>query len=535
MATLSSTRNMFNFILVLYLLGFFVMMTRWKRAETEDSSHSESYSERQRRDDHFIKLSLLRHSPVDEKASSEAVLNNDVLKVDQKIPILMNNSAKSPETEESSPQGKKNKSRKRGSLKKTVKKTPATNKAKKPHLAPKPSVKDIASVSQTVKKGQSGENPAKAFPKGQVGENKVKTVSKGHTGENLVKVSNKGQAGENPVKASSKGQAADNLVKASDMGQVGENPVKGIQKKSANRRKQFKKKLTSAKEPDERTKWETEQERRRNTLRQACSNHDNYGQQSHISEIIKSHKRSLWPFIVEDKYRLLYTFVSKVGSTNWKRAFLVLKGKYKTVEDVPGQLAHSPLLVKLSSLPEEGIQRRLDNYTNFIFVRHPFARVLSAYRSKFLQPNAAFQKKTGVRIIKMYRQNATKESLATGSDVTFPEFVRYLVNAKVVNFDGHWQPIYKMVLPCAMRFDYIGKLETGENDAKYILQKAKVDHLIHFMETKRNVSHDAAIFEHYYSQIPSADLVKLYKIYEPDFQLFGYEVADNMKTHFKWV
>ncbi|XP_038069143.1 carbohydrate sulfotransferase 11-like [Patiria miniata] len=466
MATLSSTRNMFNFVLVLYLLGFITMVTRWRKVEFED----DSITQRDHDGDHF-KSSTLQHSLVDVKESSEAVKQNNVLKIERKMPILNKDiSLESEEILDKQREPVENRSLKE----KRLKQKPAFKKGKRsvnetpPHSVAKASIKGNASTNQTATKRRT---------------------------EKI--------------------------------------PVVGKEKKLTTRSKQAKKKTTLNNNADKKTLWQTEQTRRRNTLHQVCSRYDNYGQQRDVSEIIKKHKRSFWPFIVEDKYRLLYTFVSKVGSTNWKSAFLVLKGKYKSVEDVPGRFAHSPSLIKLSTLPEEGIKRRLDNYTNFIFVRHPFARVLSAYRSKFLQPNLAFQKSTGVRIIKMYRQNATKESLATGKDVSFPEFIRYIVNAKTINFDGHWQPIYKMVLPCAVRFDYIGKLETGEEDAKYILKETKVDHLVHFMTTKRNVSHDAAIFNHYYSQIPNKDLVKLYKVYQPDFQLFGYEVPDTMKTLLK--
>ena len=276
---------------------------------------------------------------------------------------------------------------------------------------------------------------------------------------------------------------------------------------------------------DPKTRWKAVQAKRRASLRMACERLDNV-EHRNISQMIKTSKRSFWPFIVEDRYRLLYTYISKVASTNWKSAFLVLQGKYKKVEDVPGRSAHAQSLVKLSSLPDKDIKQRLDKYTNFIFVRHPFARVLSAYRSKFLQPNKSFQKHAGVRIIKAYRPNATEEALKTGSDVTFPEFVRYLANSKFIHFDGHWQPIYKMVLPCTVRFDFIGKLETGEEDGRYILEETHVDHLVHFMDTQRNASHDDSIFNHFYSQVPRGDLVKLYKVYEPDFQLFGYQIPD---------
>lgn len=283
------------------------------------------------------------------------------------------------------------------------------------------------------------------------------------------------------------------------------------------------------------TKWEALQEQRRSQLQQACRKLANRPpfDQSNITDITRTNKRLLWPFIVNDKHKLLYCYISKVGSTHWKMAFLVLQGKYKTVEDVPGSRAHDPSLKKLSSYKTvEDIAERLDNYTTFIFVRDPFARVISGYRSKLLQNNKQYHKTIGKLIVKRYRKNPTKESLEGGHDVTFPEFVKFLTDAKTKNLDGHFKPMFQMVLPCSVHFDYIGKLETAEEDATYILQNTHVDHLIHFKQTQRNVSHDQATFDRYFSDVPRQDVKRLYEMYYPDFVLFGYELPDYMKS---WV
>ena len=213
-------------------------------------------------------------------------------------------------------------------------------------------------------------------------------------------------------------------------------------------------------------------------------------------------------------------------------AFLVLQGKYKRVEDVPDKRAHDPSLKKLNSYPSPTeITHRLKDYTVFIFVRDPFARIISGYRSKLEQNNPSYHKSVGRTCIKRYRKNATEEELK-GHDVTFPEFVKYLTDPRTKSLDGHFKPMYQMVLPCSVRFDYIGKLETAEEDAKYILQNTHVDHLIHFKQTQRNVSHDQATFDRYFAQVPHQDIKKLYEMYDPDFALFGYELPEYMK---KWV
>lgn len=276
--------------------------------------------------------------------------------------------------------------------------------------------------------------------------------------------------------------------------------------------------------------WDEVQAARKKVLWNVCRKQPELN--VNMTWIIHEHKRWLWPFIYNDKHRLIYCYVSKIASTNWKSAFLVLMGKYKRVEDVRGSRAHDPSLPKLSKLQPEEIEWRLKNYTKFLFVRDPLSRALSGYRSKFLQPNKAFQRGIGRRIIQMYRPNPNPESLKTGKDVTFPEFASYLSNAKPAKMDGHWKPIHDMVLPCGVHFDYIGKLETGHRDSVEILKRAHVDDIIYFKESTRNVSHDNGVFNSFYDQLKPHHVKGLYKQYELDFKLFDYTLPRHMR---EWV
>ncbi|XP_041472615.1 carbohydrate sulfotransferase 11-like [Lytechinus variegatus] len=274
--------------------------------------------------------------------------------------------------------------------------------------------------------------------------------------------------------------------------------------------------------------WLERQALRQQLLRDECSK--NPSLKLNLTHIINNKKGLLWPYIVDDKYRIMYGFISKVGSTHWKSAFLVLKGKFKTVEEIPGWRAHDPSLKKLGEYSPEEIKYRLNsNYTTFMFVRDPLARILSAYRNKLEEDNKVFQKSYGRRIIERYRDNPSKEELETGVGVTFAEFVRFITDKEAKNnMDGHWKPIYQMVLPCNMHYDYIGKLETGKEDSKNILRYLKIDHLVHFKESTRNTSNTEEIFTKYYKTISKEYLLKLYEMYAPDFKLFGYSMNEDL-------
>ena len=163
------------------------------------------------------------------------------------------------------------------------------------------------------------------------------------------------------------------------------------------------------------------------------------------------------------------------------------------------------------------------NYSSFLFVRNPFTRLVSAYRNK-LNPGRIYdQIATGRRIVRLFRSNATKQSLQYGNDTTFPEFIKFIIYLHYKNelMDEHWRPQYSLSLPCVVPYTFIGKMETMATDVKYVLRNLY----------KVNASDFTSIIDHhptttntseYFSQIPGRHLSTLKQIYKLDFQLFGY-------------
>lgn len=95
--------------------------------------------------------------------------------------------------------------------------------------------------------------------------------------------------------------------------------------------------------------------------------------------------------IVDRDHKLLYCSVPKVASTTWKRILLIMiKRACIGVEHcdplkIPASLAHSAgIFEKFNSLSAADRQVVLSEYTRFIIVRHPFERLLSAYRYDFI-------------------------------------------------------------------------------------------------------------------------------------------------------
>ena len=166
---------------------------------------------------------------------------------------------------------------------------------------------------------------------------------------------------------------------------------------------------------------------------------------------------------------------------------------------------------------------------NFVTVRHPFERILSAYRDKFfLNGNAKYEhekverwyKNHGEAILKKYRKEEPREKKYFKAP-TFREFVEYLVELPLAKFDDHWKPMYMQCLPCHIQYHVIARLESLERDSAYILQSIGVTSRLPVSHTTQGNSSNNLVTS-YYSQIDSNLLDKLYSLYKYDFLLFNF-------------
>lgn len=222
-----------------------------------------------------------------------------------------------------------------------------------------------------------------------------------------------------------------------------------------------------------------------------------------------------------------------MASTNLGKIFAILGGLFNGTNpnlihppDIHGK--YNTLHRHLDSLPLQQVLRRLNTYFKFVFVRDPFERLLSAYRNKFLKPPSSSFEYLSRKLVKVYRTNTTQRG-----GVTFEEFIKYLVDpARIVPTNSHWQPFYELCRPCEMKYDFVGKLSSFNEDTRYILETNNLQKLVEFprMPDSSHTMHKTdTLLRSYYSAIPKELLQKLYNVYYPDYVLFDFTVPPVIK------
>ncbi|KAJ7384296.1 hypothetical protein OS493_022933 [Desmophyllum pertusum] len=183
----------------------------------------------------------------------------------------------------------------------------------------------------------------------------------------------------------------------------------------------------------------------------------------------------------------------------------------------------------------------VETYFKFTFVREPFEHLLSAYKDKFVYTRS-FDRKLlelhGREILKNFRPNATQRALEELNDITFREFIEYLVtkgsNSGPQGMDRHWDIHVYSCCMCDVKYDFIGHYETLEQDLADFITAAglsgKDAKRYAAVKMKISPSGTASQLLEYYSQVPLEWIDTLGRIYKANFQMFGYNFPGPLKS-----
>ncbi|XP_070499217.1 carbohydrate sulfotransferase 11 [Chironomus tepperi] len=266
------------------------------------------------------------------------------------------------------------------------------------------------------------------------------------------------------------------------------------------------------------------------------------------------HKPNSWEFLISKKYHLVWCNVFKAASTSWMYNFNLMAG-------YPEQFLQKSQMVPLSlarkKYPRPSVKElneALNISTSFLITRHPFERLLSAYRDKlqYALPHT-FHQKLGNMIVRKFRKpvsyergdnthhplmnNAHSYLQAKAKKVgtrwpTFSEFVEFLLfeAAHDADLDMHWQPITNFCTPCQVHFDLILKFETLDEDQRYLIEKAGLTGIIkpeHRNSGKGKNTNE--ILMSFYAQLTKSQVKGLYNVFRHDFELFDYSPDEFIK------
>ncbi len=258
------------------------------------------------------------------------------------------------------------------------------------------------------------------------------------------------------------------------------------------------------------------------TLHEGCRRYPNL-----TSSFPSSDKPLYWRLLADDKHHVLYCVIPKAGCTSFKTMMVNQTQRLlpnTTIRVHDSRKLHSVGLAYLSAYRTRGIRRRLKTYTKVIVVRHPFDRLLSAYKDKFVSHRIFSRVYLRLIAETIGLDHVTHNGRIMISLEQFLDLVRRGHDGGFRN--RHWLPYTELCHPCHIQYDHILKLETLESDSKNVLslflnqdrQPVTLPHL----NGQRSASGKLQIASDTFRELDPALVKSIVEIYQGDFDLFGY-------------
>jgi len=177
--------------------------------------------------------------------------------------------------------------------------------------------------------------------------------------------------------------------------------------------------------------------------------------------------------------------------------------------------------LRLTNFSTEEIVEMLTSpdWFRFCFVRNPYYRLFSAYKSKV--GNTWEQQYVWLQDEIRQRFDYPVRDGRPAGIVAFRDFVRFIRDAEEpVRRDGHWNLQTNVLMPQAIEYDFVGRFESFTRDFERVLRQLDVPaEIVATASEVRNPTtqiHHAAAYDG-----ELADCV--YEMYEADFERFGYD------------
>jgi len=259
-------------------------------------------------------------------------------------------------------------------------------------------------------------------------------------------------------------------------------------------------------------------------------------------------KTSHHQFFLQKEHGLLWCKVPKAASTSWLHAFLQLTNVPESqIPEDNGLGLHGFLRDKYPLQSKNLLKQFLPMAIKFLVVRHPFQRVVSAYTDKLESYSRDIKYRGGYyyamygadivqKLRPKYQEKFPKNPLFMRKEPSFVEFVEYLIETPISQYDEHWKPQFMLCPPCNFRFDVIVKMETFERDTNFILSQRDLTDVISLSKKHSSVSNsgksDASTknkSKELFSQLSKNMVKALHEKYRVDFDMFEYDVNEYLE------
>ena len=239
--------------------------------------------------------------------------------------------------------------------------------------------------------------------------------------------------------------------------------------------------------------------------------------------------------MLDETHKLIYCVIPKNGCTSMKMLLKETSHEPKAMTaDIHnlvqmGKLAGLPMM---KHLPITNIKQKLESkeYLKFLIVRHPFDRLLSAYKNKFI--DEIYSPPLYKEIISKL-QHRKMANISSEERPTWEEFVSYLPENKSKDNSHsnniHWRRQVDLCYPCQVKYDLVMKLETIDVDSEPVIDRLAGD-IAKFKRQglgRRQTSNASVKTNTEFSKLTDGLVDKLKRRYEEDFRLFGYSYSQD--------
>jgi len=255
-----------------------------------------------------------------------------------------------------------------------------------------------------------------------------------------------------------------------------------------------------------------------------------YGSILKAPELLKKRNTLIWDI----KDSLIYCRIAKVASATWTTNLLRLDKDFNS--DLPESKrwlkefgARENEAFRKYPVPKTESERRsaLQTSTKFLVVRHPLDRLVSSYLDKVAdtskEPNLLKH-----RDVKNSILAHAKRKVEPGTVPTFSEFINYVVEETSGlkaprDWKGvmTWKSYYAKCLPCDVKYDVIIKLETHDEDERWLIHTRNLTQL-NRVKDWRHQHASSSQRNNLISELDKGQLDSIYKNFQVDFEMFNY-------------